>query len=241
MADVDVGVARECMATFSPNVRADWIEDIQPFVCPDSLELERNYQHNSPNPPAFERFCLQRFFYLREYMVARRLDRCWCLDNDVLVFGDLADVPDSLEAWQAGSWLVSLNGLTEFCGFISGLYRLANDDLNCWRMKALHGAHLCDMNISSVFHRWTMLPVCYDHNITQPSALDVDGKSVVHFAVYQDRKRLFARNQRLYTEMADGRLMRMQTLHCWGPYKKKMRALYESVANSGIANQEILC
>ncbi|WP_274649477.1 hypothetical protein [Paenibacillus humicola] len=62
---------------------SDYDEDVGLFA---SL-----YQHIGPNSPAFEAFCIQRLFILRNFMARNELMHCCCQDSDVLLFMDVSE------------------------------------------------------------------------------------------------------------------------------------------------------
>ena len=54
-------------------------------------ELRDIYFHYSPNPPACELTCIERWFVIRDLMKQRKFSRCLCIDSDVLLFNSLAN------------------------------------------------------------------------------------------------------------------------------------------------------
>ncbi len=68
-------------------------EGVEFFFLGDYFEqaatLKQGYEHFSSYDPAYELFCFQRWFVLRDFMRAQRMTRAIYLDSDVLTFGDL--------------------------------------------------------------------------------------------------------------------------------------------------------
>ncbi|TAN54750.1 MAG: tetratricopeptide repeat protein [Rhodospirillales bacterium] len=92
--------------------------------------LER-YQHRSENDFVYEAFCLMRWFLLRDWAEAERVEQLMTLDSDILLFADAEReiVPrlgghDFAFTGPMGPHLCLLtrNGLRELCGFFMDSY-----------------------------------------------------------------------------------------------------------------------
>jgi len=59
----------------------------------DILSLKKNYVNRSTLPKDFELMCLFRWFFIRDFMKQNKIERCFHIDSDVLLFCDV---------WQAG-------------------------------------------------------------------------------------------------------------------------------------------
>ena len=55
-------------------------------------EFEKVYQHFSTNPYNYERFCLQRWFMLEEFMRSSGYQEVFVCDSDVLMYADINDI-----------------------------------------------------------------------------------------------------------------------------------------------------
>ncbi len=88
------------------------------------------YIHLSNNAPDYERFCFERWFQLRDFLVARGLDAVWHFDSDVMPYEDLATLAPDLEPLDftltrgsGHSSFFRTAALEKFCAFILDGYR----------------------------------------------------------------------------------------------------------------------
>lgn len=55
-----------------------------------SEEFAKVYKHMSPCEYYYNLFCFQRWFVLRDYMRQNRIDTCWVIDSDIMVYADMS-------------------------------------------------------------------------------------------------------------------------------------------------------
>lgn len=96
-----------------------------------AARFEEIYKHYSTHPIDFELICFQRWFILREFLTANKIDQCVYLDSDVLLY---ADVTEDLKkfarfdftlCWNTIGCVFFLNrmeGLENFCHFMMDIY-----------------------------------------------------------------------------------------------------------------------
>lgn len=76
--------------------------------------FEQIYEHFSTNGRAFELFCLQRWFVLRDFMQATSLVQCLYIDSDVLFYSDINDVQGQLL-----NFAMTVTGISAHTNFIN--------------------------------------------------------------------------------------------------------------------------
>ena len=106
----------------------------------DLAEFRKVYEHHSSSKgEQFERFCIERWFFVRNFMRRENLDRCLVIDTDVLLFCDVATEAArfrhagmTFARWDAVRLLPHCNfiggraAIESFCDYALGLYRDAS-------------------------------------------------------------------------------------------------------------------
>lgn len=211
------------------------------FVPEDNFLQQYNqflphYVHMSPNGVDFELRSIRRWFVINEYVQTIEMDQFIHIDSDVLCFCDFHKLLDEIkksDIWSPHASFTGVfdrHGLAMFCKAILWIYQ--HKESKAWKtMSARYtGRNSCtgvsDMNLMDWFMSTRKhLSLCnpaergdiVDANICLPQGLLADG----------DRKRLFFLDGLVYGVAANERVVRMNTLHCWGPYKRKMRKIWE--------------
>lgn len=87
-------------------------------------EFAKHYQHLSTNSHEYNLFCFQRWFILLDYMRRRRIQRCWYLDSDVMLYTDVSKDEYKDFAFEF-SWTSSVPQelLEQFCSLILQQFR----------------------------------------------------------------------------------------------------------------------
>lgn len=203
-------------------------------------DFATHYAHLSTNHVEFERFCIQRWFVLREWMVKREVDDCLYIDSDVLLFcnagdefgrwGSGYDFTLSLSTSPASSYF-SRDGLYEFCNWAYKVYsergaifeefqRVFNE----MRRQNLPGG-ICDMTLLKFYRALIgaerigeMTRVfgnsSWDHALPSGDGYFVrDGLKAIEFF------NGFPYGQRL----SDGAPIQFLCLHCQGGAKNKIK------------------
>jgi hypothetical protein len=126
------------------------------------------YKHYSTHPIGFELINFQRWFILREFLIANGLERCLYLDSDTMLYADVTEdarkfkhCDFTLSHGMIGCtfFLNRLDALTEFCDFLVDIYagkeKYAYDRLvahfTARRMNGLSGG-ACDMTAFQLYH-----------------------------------------------------------------------------------------
>jgi len=126
------------------------------------------YQHHSSSKTeGFERFCLERWFLVRNFMRRERLDHCLVIDSDVLLFCDVAeeaarfrDAAMTFSRWDAVRLVPHCNfvgcrgAIESFCDYVMNVYRIS-EQLEA--VKAKNGKKFSRHWVSdmSLFHEWS--------------------------------------------------------------------------------------
>jgi hypothetical protein len=68
------------------------------------LKFKWGYKHTSDSPPAFERFCFLRWYYIRAFVRHRGIKRFCVLDTDILLFSPIDKFAAEFAGYRAGNW-----------------------------------------------------------------------------------------------------------------------------------------
>jgi hypothetical protein len=88
------------------------------------------YQHFNTNSLWFELWCFQRWFVLKDFMIANHIEKCLCIDSDIMLYADVTEEQKKFAKFGlTGStdWCVSnplLPNASFHCGFINDLKEL---------------------------------------------------------------------------------------------------------------------
>jgi hypothetical protein len=139
-----------------------------PSLLDDVREFQRVYEHlSSSKSEIFERFCIERWFFVRNFMRRERLDRCLVIDSDVLLFCDVTeeagrfhDVAMTFARWDPVRLLPHCNfvgcrdAIESFCRYVLHLYGNPSllDAVKARNSKKFVRHWVSDM---SLFHEWS--------------------------------------------------------------------------------------
>ncbi|CAK0769464.1 hypothetical protein CCP4SC76_5180029 [Gammaproteobacteria bacterium] len=203
----------------------------------------------SRNVGYFERWCIERWFILQSFLKAERIERCFTLDSDVLLFCDVQKEAERFAKFDytiAGhyNWcqgfINKLQVLEVFCEMTSEVYSrstalwlLICDYLNLFRPNTPVG-NLSDMMLLRLFveHVAGKHGLCYEDlsrviegscyctNITLPIP-NVE-MSVEHATVNPTKKITWINAFPYGKLMESGDFVRFNSLHFWSGYKALM-------------------
>jgi len=116
----------------SSNNVYDFVEH-RPFVeyFQEAAHFQKLYKHYSTHGIDFELICFQRWFILREFLMANNLAQCLYLDSDTMLYADVTKESKKFEqfdftlCWNSIGCVFFLNhvkGLDEFCQFLLDIY-----------------------------------------------------------------------------------------------------------------------
>jgi hypothetical protein len=206
--------------------------------------LGKIYKHYSTHGVEFELICFQRWFILRDFLVAHGLDRCLYLDSDVMLYTDVTndarkfDEFDFTLCWDAVGCVFFLNrlqGLEQFCEFVTDIYskkeKYQYDRMvSHFAVRTKHGlpGGACDMTAFQFFREINFGQVgeasrvidgsVYDPNINMPNP---------GFVMDHEVKKITWRDRQPYgTYVRTGQEVRFNSLHFNGSAKRLMRQYY---------------
>lgn len=209
--------------------------------------LKQSYEHFSQYDPAYELFCFQRWFVLRDFMRRHVLERTVYLDSDVLTFSDLSTVGRPFEACDMtlsrghcghNAYVNNLGVLASFCDFCA-------DFLSQPRAKQIDGV-LRDATLQSLGLRGEFFPL-NDMRVLQlfressdsmigDTAIVLEGVTFDHdmaasqggFEMEQGVKKLSWREGKPYGRLVGtGREVQFATLHFKGGLKPLLVQTFE--------------
>lgn len=120
------------------------------------------YEHLSTNNPEIELMCFNRWFILREFMVAQGIDRCLHLDSDVMLYANAEQEFNKFEQFEftlshgccGSNSFFTLRGLSGFCDFVFKTYSNKNSYdyekiASHYHIRQKHGlgGGVCDMTL----------------------------------------------------------------------------------------------
>ena len=202
------------------------------------------YKHYSTHPVGFELINFQRWFILREFLIANGLERCLYLDSDTMLYADVTEDSRKFKHFDftlshamigCTFFLNRLDALTEFCDFLVDIYtgkdKYAYDRLvahfTARRMNGLPGG-ACDMTAFQLYNELHFGEIgevtqvidgsVYDPAITSP---------VPGFEMQNGIKKLTWRDAVPYgTHVRTGEQVRFNSLHLQGQTKHLMGQYY---------------
>lgn len=90
--------------------------------------FQKSYRHASSNYRRYERFCFSRWFYVREFMKQRGIERACVLDSDIMLFSPIECFVSEFSGYEAGNWswanVVTAKGVNLICEHFG---RISND------------------------------------------------------------------------------------------------------------------
>jgi hypothetical protein len=196
------------------------------------------YRHHSALGEDFERFCIGRWFILRDFMVAQEMASCIYLDSDILITSDLGGLVDRTSGFPMAytgfsAHCVCVNersGLDRFCNWVVDFYR---DPANEPRMQAWLATCLADSGSSGMsdmvlfhwFHQDFPDQLVGFDSLYSRSPIDV---SLADTTGYQDDGRGFKLirwiRRRAFAVSEGGDLHELVVLHHQGRAKALIRA-----------------
>jgi hypothetical protein len=198
------------------------------------------YKHFSTHGDEFELVCFQRWFILRDFLSANRIDKCLYLDSDTLLYANVTEDHTRFEnfdftlCWRTIGCVFFLNrlsGLDRFCKFLLDLYS-GKEPYYYDRMIAHYATRLkhglpggvCDMTALELYNELNFGQVgeasqiidgsVYDPNINMPHP---------GFEMENGIKKIMWKNDHPYGTFArTGEKIRFNSLHFNGHAKSLM-------------------
>jgi len=197
------------------------------------------YIHMSTNSIESELFCFQRWFILRDFMAAHKLSRCFYMDSDVLLYGNITreqkNFEDAVFTLSLGtsphsSFFNCVEILHHFCGYLMDLYAQKKgrhwDQIvaqGWWIQKNQLPGGMSDMTAFRLYKQNTLGWVgevsdiindaTFDHNIHSAEPVGFEMKDGIKAIQWID-------NMPYCRYLPSGKLIRFNSLHCQGAEAK---------------------
>ena len=205
-----------------------------------ATEFEKVYTHFSTLPPSFELICFQRWFILKDFLLANKISRCLYLDSDIMLYTDVtADSEkfahfDFTLAHQTNGCTFFLNrvaALEEFCQFLMDVYNKKDSYvydklLAHYVVRKRHGltGGVCDMTAFQLYAENHFGEIGEVAHIIDGSVYD-PAITILRpgFEMEGGIKKIFWRNGLPYGKHANtGREIRFNSLHFHGSKSKSL-------------------
>jgi hypothetical protein len=153
-------------------------------------EFSKIYRHLSPNRELYELFCIQRWFIIKEFILAQSIERFLHIDSDVLVYSDFSKEDEYMaclegidfnicETSAGTSFFSNQRVVVDLCNFITAFFsdsELLDKVESAYRrggdfMEVMNypGTALQDMALVTSFSRAEGVK-CVDTSITRSGA-----------------------------------------------------------------------
>lgn len=201
---------------------------LEGYNYPEKIEFWKIYKHNSPNPMAFERWCFEHWFLVRDWMRANSKAVAFKSEGDVLIFENLDAVLPLLpkDGWACtvpfSTPFITLDGAEFVCNVIMDAFRSG-------RAEAMCSPHIADITMFGPILAERrepdticgIRPLMVDGCFTHPCGGDMRNGC---------RDLFFCGGKPYY--FAGDETVRLLTLHLWGPGKTKVRQVWEQSRKS---------
>lgn len=143
-------------------------------------EFRSAYQHWSRSQKVdFERFCIERWFLIRNFLRRENLDGCLAIDSDVLLFGNVAEESmrfsaysmtlgrwDSVRAVPHCNFLRGREAIEDFCSYVMDVYSNSGklNQLAVINRKKFKSAWISDMSLLASWGASSRFPIGYLEN-----------------------------------------------------------------------------
>ena len=135
------------------------------------------YVHLSSNELLYELFCIQRWYVIKEFVDRHQIERFFYCDSDVMVYCDVSQELDGIDADVALTDIEGYSGhnsfwsrgaLKLFCDFASLFYE-CKENIRAWEDRVKRGGNsLCDMTLLTEFVRALGQPDAAEGMLEEP-------------------------------------------------------------------------
>ena len=223
---------------------------IEEYISEENHRFQKVYRHLSTNAKQFEMICFLRFFILYDFMVKHNLKKCVYIDSDVLSFVDYTDyytkhrcncslVMDETLFMSGHCSFWTVDFLRDFLLFLLDMYENHVDKLKKilanMRMNGEVSGGICDMTLLTLWGRekdgiWNIARYIdeevFDHNINSSKNYVRDEYKMN--CLLRMKKIIYKKNKKPYFISKDGRLIKVNCIHCQGGAKSIMHGIWQA-------------
>ncbi|WP_414584591.1 hypothetical protein [Scytonema sp. PCC 10023] len=206
----------------------------------EAQEFSEYYQHLNTNPYEYEIFCFQRWLVLKNFMLINKIEKCFYMDSDVMLYADmtleekrfsrfdftLSYPPQADSPSPHCSFINNINALNDFCDFLKEIY-LNDSLLNIMKLQfdrcAGHGG-ACDMTAFREYQNRGRSKIGNTSIILNDSIYDHNINDSHGFEMCNGIKNINLRNGKPFCRYSDcNKEIKFKILHFQGGAKKFMR------------------
>jgi hypothetical protein len=170
----------------------------------EAQEFQKIYRHLSRNSLSYELLCFQRWFVLKKFMESQKIEKCLCIDSDVMLYAPLEEEQKKIADFDwalYNKWVPhcvfvnNLRILDEFCRFLIELYTnsskleiLESEYKNSPTGKVVN---ICDMTAFRKFYRLNSSKIGDLSKIINDSTYDKNINRSEGFEMYNGIKNIF--------------------------------------------------
>ena len=188
------------------------------------------YQHLSVNKLEFERFCFQRWFVLRDFMRREKIEQCFLMDSDVMLYcnvdqesGNFASHDMTLSHAQTpGNVFINRRFAIEtLCEFLLEMYRDPSQ-LTMLRQRFEDSGVVSDMTALVDFSHANLVDIGDTRKIINGTTWDDNVNCSSGFEMRQGIKKFLWRGNLPYALTETGERIKFHAIHFQGSAKKRM-------------------
>lgn len=224
---------QESLSARSPGLPIHIIGDSYPSAMAD--EFASVYEHHNVNDRGYVIRNHVRWMKMLDFARANGYRSFFSCDRDVLAFDNvgLSRYPTPIAGWAHTTWVYDLDVLEEMCRFRLEFFK--SKDAPIWKRCIRQYKHQCahgglgDMFMFDLWSnsKWgsTIQRACFLEN--KGAMYDMDICNTAGLLADGFRKRITFDRGHPYCTAMNGGSVRMQSLHCWGPYKEQMDTIWK--------------
>ncbi|MDO5581308.1 MAG: hypothetical protein Q4G69_09235 [Planctomycetia bacterium] len=222
-----------------------------PDLSVDIEKFQSIYEHHSNFALKWERFCLERWIYIRNLLQKEQISGCLAIDSDVLLFCDIdeeakrfRDYAMTFAHWDQNRNLVHCNFIQDrtvlesFCDYMFQVYEdpAILDRIKKANSKSRNRFWISDMSLFGDWCRNTEFPtaffedfyskeICFDRCIDNGEHF----RTQFYFPGLRKYKKILFKEGRPFGYLKDGRKVPFKCLHYHGHFKFLMKDHFQGL------------
>jgi hypothetical protein len=199
----------------------------------DALNFSKIYKHYSVNPLEYELFCFQRWFILKNFMLASNIEKCLYIDSDIMLYANVTeeqkkfsnfDLTLSLSTSPHCCFINNLNVLKDFCNFMVYIYTEPSEfnqmESNFERGIKTHS----DMTIFWEFGKRKYAAIGEMSTIIDDSKFDHNINCSEQFEMCNEMKNIYFLGEEPFCKsLSSGQQVKFNSIHFQGAAKKHIQ------------------